>query len=152
MPDRYQQLVNTPLGRIVSKQIGLPRPMPLERYKEPGQPPISGPVLVGAAPDGRLHEAVRRVLEDVRAEVAVRGTHEEETFRALVFDASGIADSAALKELWAFFHPTIRRVRPSGRLIVLGTPPEQCADPAEAIAQRALEGFVRSMGKEARGG
>ena len=31
MSDRYQQLVNTPLGRIVTKQIGLPTPMALER-------------------------------------------------------------------------------------------------------------------------
>ena len=43
MSDRYQQLVNTPIGRIVSKQVGLPMPTPLERY-EPGQPVIDGPV------------------------------------------------------------------------------------------------------------
>ena len=48
MADRYQQLVNTPLGRIVSKQVGLPTPVKLERY-EPGQPVISGPVLVAGA-------------------------------------------------------------------------------------------------------
>ena len=36
MSDRYQQLVNTPVGKIVSKQIGLPTPGKLERY-EPGQ-------------------------------------------------------------------------------------------------------------------
>jgi 3-oxoacyl-[acyl-carrier protein] reductase len=35
---------------------------------------------------------------------------------------------------------------------VLGTPPEDCSEPAGAIAQRALEGFVRSVGKEAKGG
>jgi len=51
--DRYQQLVNTPIGRIVSKQIGLPNPTKLERY-EPGGPLISGPVLLGAARGGRL--------------------------------------------------------------------------------------------------
>ena len=53
MSDRYQQLVNTPVGKIVSKQIGLPNPVKLERY-ERGQPVISGPVLLGAAPGGRL--------------------------------------------------------------------------------------------------
>ncbi len=35
MADRYQQLVNTPIGRIVTKQVGLPSPVELERY-EPG--------------------------------------------------------------------------------------------------------------------
>ena len=42
----------------------------------------------------------------------------------------------------------IRRLAPSGRVIVLGTPPEDAATPREATAQRALEGFVRSLGKE----
>ena len=33
MSDRYQQLINTPIGKIVSKQIGLPSPVKLERYE-----------------------------------------------------------------------------------------------------------------------
>jgi 3-oxoacyl-[acyl-carrier protein] reductase len=35
---------------------------------------------------------------------------------------------------------------------VLGTPPEDCRRPRQATAQRALEGFVRSVGKEVRRG
>jgi 3-oxoacyl-[acyl-carrier protein] reductase len=69
-----------------------------------------------------------------------------------VFDASGIDSSSSLRDLWAFFHPAIRRVLQSGRVIVLGTPPEDCGTPGAAIAQRALEGFVRSVGKEVRRG
>ena len=42
----------------------------------------------------------------------------------------------------------VERTEGTGRGIVLGTPPEACASPAEAVAQRALEGFVRSVGKE----
>jgi 3-oxoacyl-[acyl-carrier protein] reductase len=37
-------------------------------------------------------------------------------------------------------------------VIVLGTPPEACDSPREATAQRALEGFARSVGKEVRKG
>ena len=40
MADRYQQLINTPIGKIVSKQIGLPAPVKLERY-ERGQPVVA---------------------------------------------------------------------------------------------------------------
>jgi 3-oxoacyl-[acyl-carrier protein] reductase len=151
VPDRYQQLINTPVGRVLSKQVGLPQPVSLERY-EPGQPVIDGSVLLGAAPGERLTDAIRAVLGRIGAEVAVRGTHEQETFKALVFDATGIADSAALKEAWAFFHPAIRRVRRSGRVLVLGTAPEECGAPEQAIAQRALEGLTRSIGKEVRRG
>src|SRR5207302_1086789 len=37
-------------------------------------------------------------------------------------------------------------------VIVLGTPPDEAGTPREATAQRALEGFVRSIGKEVRRG
>jgi 3-oxoacyl-[acyl-carrier protein] reductase len=69
-------------------------------------------------------------------------------YGALVFDATGIVESAQLEELHAFFHPTIRRAASCGRVIVLGTPPETAKRPAEAVAQRALEGLTRAMGKE----
>jgi 3-oxoacyl-[acyl-carrier protein] reductase len=171
--DRYQQLVNTPIGRIVTKQVGLPNPPKLERY-EPGQPPISGPVLLGAAPGGRLAGAAAAVLASIGAEVSTpmqddlrkaaagagldagifnsEAAPSEKTFKALVLDASGIDSSERLVEAWEFLHPTIRRVRTCGRLIVLGTPPEDCGSPAEAIAQRALEGLVRAIGKEIKKG
>jgi 3-oxoacyl-[acyl-carrier protein] reductase len=173
MADRYQQLINTPIGRIVSRQVGLPSPVGLERY-EPGRPVISGPVLLGAAPGSRLAPAIATVLAAIGAEVhtplqedvrtAAAGAnvdakvfnHEvapaDQTFKALVFDATGIGSSDALSDAWSFFHATIRRVRHSGRVIVLATPPEDAASPPEAIAQRALEGLVRSIGKEVRKG
>jgi 3-oxoacyl-[acyl-carrier protein] reductase len=169
MADRYQQLINTPIGRIVSKQVGLPSPVKLDRY-EPGQPVIAGPVLLGATSGGRLARAITAVLqsigaethtamhEDLRSAAAAAGLDAkvfnpdvapaDQTFKAIVLDATGIASSDQLVEAWAFLHPTIRRVRRSGRVIVLGTPPADCADPREATAQRALEGLVRSIGKE----
>jgi 3-oxoacyl-[acyl-carrier protein] reductase len=173
MSDRYQQLVNTPIGRIVTKQIGLPQPVPLERWK-PGSPVIDGPVLLGAAPGSGVTGPIAKVLASVGAEVSTplqdeprraaadadigaaifnpETATEDDTFKALVFDATGIADSAQLREAYAFFHPTIRRVRRSGRVIVVGTPPEECKQAEEAVAQRALEGLVRSLGKEVRRG
>ena len=173
MSDRYQQLINTQIGKIVSKQIGLPSPVKLERY-ERGQPVVTGPVLFGAAPGGRLAGTIAQILkavdaevhtsldEEVRTAAADAGLEakvfnpetapEDQRFKALVFDASGIADSTQLREAYAFFHPTIRRVRTSGRVIVLGTPPDDATSPRQATVQRALEGFVRSVGKEVRRG
>lgn len=151
MADRYRQLINTPIGKLVSKQVGLPSPVKLERYA-PGQPVISGPVLLGAAPGGRLEPSIERVLGDVAAEMVSGPPAGEQTFKALIFDATGIAESEQLREAWAFFHPAIRRVRESGRVLVLATAPEDCRTPRAATAQRALEGFVRSIGKELRRG
>jgi 3-oxoacyl-[acyl-carrier protein] reductase len=173
MADRYSQLINTPIGKIVSKQVGLPSPTTLDRY-EPGQPVIDGPVLLGAADGARIAGAAAKVLRSIKADVhtplddparsaaadagldaAVFNAEvapSDQTFKALVFDASGITSAEQLHAAWEFFHPTIRRVRPSGRVVVLGTPPEACKDPLEAIAQRALEGLVRSIAKEVRRG
>jgi 3-oxoacyl-[acyl-carrier protein] reductase len=151
MADRYQQLVNTPIGRIVTKQVGLPAPVRLERY-EPGQPLVRGPVLLGAARGGRLSEPVEGVLREAGAELFAGIPGADETFKALVFDATGIKGAEQLHEAYAFFHPVIRRLRASGRVIVLGALPSDAADPWEAIAQRALEGLVRSIGKEVRRG
>jgi 3-oxoacyl-[acyl-carrier protein] reductase len=151
MADRYQQLVNTPIGRIVAGQVGLPTPVTLERY-EPGQALVNGPVLLGAAPGGRLSDAVKGVLDEAGAEVFTGIPGVDETFKALVFDATGIKGGEELHEAYAFFHPVIRRVRSSGRVIVLGTPPSDASDPWESVAQRALEGLVRSIGKEVRKG
>src|SRR5947209_14665170 len=151
MADRYQQLVNTPIGRIVSKQVGLPSPVTLERY-QPGQPLISGPVLVGAARGGRLSEQAEGILREADVEVFSGIPGADETFKALLFDATGITSSEQLREAWSFFHPVIRSLRRSGRVIVLATPPDQADNPVEAIAQRALKGLVRSIGKEVRRG
>ena len=146
MADRYRQFTKTPLGRFLVPKLGLPNPATLRRY-QPGQPPLNGPALQGAAPGGRLEKTLRAQLFDADIEVV----DHDERYGALVFDATGITDPAQLRELHLFFHPVIRKVGPSGRVVVLGTPPE-LVEGRERIAQRALEGFVRSVGKELKRG
>ncbi len=105
---------------------------------------MSGPVLHGAAPGGRLEKQLESLLDEVGAPQAA---DPEERIKTLVFDATGIANSTELVELQRFFHPNVKRVERSGRVVVLGTPP-QGLPVREATAQRALEGFTRSLGKE----
>jgi 3-oxoacyl-[acyl-carrier protein] reductase len=128
-------------------RVGLPRPPLLRRY-EPGQALLPGPAIVGGAPGGRLLSQVQDVLKRAGAEVHDRGA---ERPAALVFDASGIARSEDLVALHDFFGPLVRGLRGNGRVVVLGTPPELAGDPRAAAAQRALEGFTRSLGKELGG-
>jgi 3-oxoacyl-[acyl-carrier protein] reductase len=146
MSDRYSQIVNAPVVSTIARQVGLPRPVDLDRY-QPGKPVIAGPVLSGAAPGGRLERALKKVLDDIGAERAGA----EGKAKALVFDASGIADSTELVELQRFFYPAVPRLRSSGRLIVLGTTPALAGSTRTHTAQRALEGFVRSLAKEIGG-
>jgi 3-oxoacyl-[acyl-carrier protein] reductase len=150
--DRYQRLSSTPPGKFLVGRLGLPESTPLRRY-EPGQPLLDGPALVGGAPGARLTAAAERILADAGADVRREGSEGETTkLAAIVFDASGITTSEDLSALHDFLSPTIRRIGASGRLVVLGTPPEQAADRRHAVAQRALEGFVRSAAKELRRG
>jgi 3-oxoacyl-[acyl-carrier protein] reductase len=67
---------------------------------------------------------------------------------ALVFDATGLTSPDELRALYDFFHPRIRGVARSGRVVVLGRAADQTRDVATAAARRALEGFVRSAGRE----
>ncbi len=146
MADRYSQVVNAPLVGTIAKQLGLPQPVSLDRYQE-GQPVVSGPVLHDGAPAGRLGKAIAGILDSIKAERAGA----EGRAKALVFDATGIADSTELVELQRFFYPAVGRLQRSGRVVVLGTPPEEAGSVPAQIAQRALEGFTRSLGKEIGG-
>jgi 3-oxoacyl-[acyl-carrier protein] reductase len=149
MSDRYQSLIHTPVGQVLAKNLGLPNPVPLERYTA-GDPLVSGTVMVGGT--GRLAGAVTEVLETLGI-ACVKGPQDGEKYQGLVFDATGIESSAELVELQRFFTPLLRSLRPCSRLVVLGTPPEMTNSGQERVAQRALEGFTRSLGKEVgRGG
>jgi 3-oxoacyl-[acyl-carrier protein] reductase len=145
--DRYQRLANAPVGRTVVKRLGLPTPTPIQRH-EPGRPVVTAPVLVGASRGGRLLETAHEVLRSIEAHTLTETEEEGEPLAALVFDASGIDDSTRLRGLYDFFHPVARRLAASGRALVLGSPPERCESLREATAQRAVEGFVRSLAKE----
>ncbi|NMO56148.1 3-oxoacyl-ACP reductase [Actinoplanes sp. TBRC 11911] len=144
MADRYATFANSGAGRALVKRLGLPDPPRLRRHHD-GDPLATRPVLLGAATGGWLGDEVRKVLGGAGVEVAEVAAPPH---AALVFDATGIDGSARLSELFAFFQPNARTLQPSGRVVVLATPPEACASPAEATGQRALEGFTRSVGKE----
>ncbi len=153
--DRYAEFVRGPVGGFIAPKVGLPQPTKLERYKK-GQPVVDGKAFIGAAPGGRLGESLVAALESANVEFASSepgvAPEGDERYKVLIFDATGITDSTQLEELWRFFHPTIRRVKTSGRVVVLGTQPELTSGPREATAQRALEGFTRAVGKEIRKG
>lgn len=147
--DRYQALANSALGGAVVKRLGLPAPPSLERH-EPGKPVVSGPVLIGAAHGGRLADPLREALRSIGAHVLEGEGSDDGDVRpaALVFDATGIDDSTRLRSLYEFLHPTIASLERSGRVVVLATPPEEPESVREGTAQRAIEGFVRSVAKE----
>ena len=143
-PKLYAQIISSAPGSFLAKQFGLPQPEKLRRY-QPGEAALPGPLLLGG--NGRLIEPLRTLLSDYPA-----ADPADSTVGALVFDATGITDAAGLEQLFTFFQPSIRNLAPSGRVVVLGTTPEEAVSVDERIAQRALEGFTRSLAKELRRG
>ncbi|WP_227429307.1 3-oxoacyl-ACP reductase [Psychrobacter sp. I-STPA6b] len=171
MSDRYGTFVQSPVGNKIAKNLGLPLPAVLDRF-ELGQKLVRGSVLFGAASgtDQSLSQSIARILVDVHAEVYASdaedvqkvlaeagvetksATGHDEKYKVLLFDASNIKTTDELEQLYEFFHPVARQVAASGRVIVVGRPPESCDTIEYATVQRSLEGFVRSVGKEFKRG
>ncbi|WP_432503850.1 3-oxoacyl-ACP reductase [Kineococcus arenarius] len=154
--DVYGDLVGTGPGAAAAKRLGLPVPPRLRRYA-PGQEFLTGPALVlrvGAAP----------LADDAAVWLAAAGAHVladleaagEERLGAVVVDASTarrVEDLGRLRELLA---PAFRRTARSGRVLLLGAVPAEAGEGPGGVEARAvqqgLDGLVRSLAKEARGG
>ncbi|MGB5324398.1 MAG: 3-oxoacyl-ACP reductase [Pseudomonadales bacterium] len=167
MSDRYIDFVNSGMGQGIARSVGLPQPLRLRRY-EHGVDFIDGDCLVGAAPGAAHLDELADILQASRSDIYIKCDNPEtkkllknellaareydvempDKLRALVFDASGIKNSNELRELYNFFHPVVRKLQSCGRVVVIGSPPGNCAEAAARIAQRALEGFTRALGKE----
>ncbi|MCA9569206.1 MAG: 3-oxoacyl-ACP reductase [Myxococcales bacterium] len=182
MADRLVDLAARPAARKWITRLGLPVPLP-QTLRRPEGPWVERPladrdVLFGTTGESALGDVLATTLAasganpwlvDANTVLAsfqaageawgrpprIVGHDEVPDIRphALVFDATGIDDPAALRSLFDFFHPRVKSMSRCGRCVVIGRPAEKIADPARAAAQGALEGFVRSLGKEVgRGG
>jgi 3-oxoacyl-[acyl-carrier protein] reductase len=149
--DWYRDFANSGVGSTVVEQLGLPRPAVLRRY-EPGAPLLTGPAVVGTTGGGRLHETLIRVLEDAGVPVQPPTATDGERLGAVLLDATGVTGPADLAAAHEFLAPAVRRLGPSGRVLVLADPPSDAGSPAQAAARQALEGLVRSVAKELRDG
>ena len=168
MSDHYGELVQSPLGKKVAKNLGLPMPMKLDRY-ETGQPVVRGEVALGIASgeDAAVQSALVEILGGYEAKVNTDATlnHLKTTslndrlkddnarFKVAIFDATNIKNTDELKQVYDFFHPIARRLKASGRVLVIARP-ECCTgdDIGFSLAQRAVLGFVKSIAKEFKRG
>ena len=169
MTDSYLNFANSPLGAKLADTLGLPKPINLERYGA-GQAVVQGSVLLGGNARsellGELAAAFASMLVQTVAHTqlpqwmpvanqvglmtgrwGVNGQPGEKV-KALVFDATGLADSSQSDALYQFFHDAARSVLPCGRVVILGRPPEGCTTARQATIQRALEGLSRALAKE----
>lgn len=174
MNDLYGELVQSGLGRKIAKNLGLPTPITLERY-EAGQPILTGEVLAGFGDDTAdtsVKDAVLDLLSRHHAHLSVdpetiayaqdfdgvladsdkKRYDEHSLFKVVIFDASTLKNTNELIRLYEFFHPIMKKIKSSGRIIIIGRP--KCCTPEidYTIAQKSLEGFVKSLAKESKKG
>jgi len=143
--DRYQRWVNSPLGSALAGRVGLPQPAVLRRY-HPDDPLLDGPLLLGGTGLDGLGSSLAAAGAEVHTELG-----NDRRWAALVYDATGLREPAGLVGLREFLHGSLRRLGPSGRVVLLGRAPQELA-PEAAAAQQALDGLVRSLAKELRDG
>jgi 3-oxoacyl-[acyl-carrier protein] reductase len=160
MSDRYLAFANSTAGRRLVGALGLPAAPYLERWMAGRTRPVEGALLLGG--DGNLADAVlacaNKLTCDLYAprqgqfDVPQWSAEQGPRLKALVFDASGLSRFEQLSELREFFQPALKRLDSCPRVVVLGRAPESLEEPLAASVQRALEGFIRSLGKEIRHG
>lgn len=173
MSDFLLQLGQNPQARRLIKALGLPLPIPqtLARADGPWEPRplVDRTIVVGGLGAGRMAAPVAQLLAESGASAIVIGDAPgafrsageaygrparsaqltalpEGKVHGVVFDASELAEPAALRALYEHFHALAPRLAASGRAIVIGRP--ATGAPAVAATQAALEGFVRSLAKE----
>lgn len=153
-----------------SLKLPVSLPLSLDRDLEPEVArPLAGKLLVVGRPSGALSASAVHALAqagcgfiDSGAELADGVEQSLEAYGSarvaqqdasrgadvLVFDASGIAHTDALIELYQFFHEWVGRIRSHGRALVIAHGVGDAADPMRAAVVAALSGFVRSLAKE----
>lgn len=173
MKDGYLDFANSAMGAKLVNALGLPKPLPLDRYR-PGQPVVQGSVLIGGSNDSQLLDSLANVMASIGAQTLAHdrlpqwiatankaglttgrwGSNGQpgEKVKALVFDATGLSDSTQSDAMYWFFHDAARSLLPCGRVVIIGRPPQECTNPRKATVQRSLEGLMRSLGKELKKG
>ncbi|WP_104118713.1 3-oxoacyl-ACP reductase [Arthrobacter sp. B1805] len=148
MADSYLNLVNTPLPAKIAKALGLPRPSVLRRYT-PGEALAVNPVLVAGSGPGA--DALADVLLGWDVEVR-RHVLPGEKLSAAVVVLDRAASPADLAAPMLELGQAVRLLVPGGRVMGVFRSPADTTDPAEAAARQGVDGAIRSVAHELRGG
>lgn len=152
MTDRYLTLVNSGVTATVAKRLGLPRPAVLRRYA-PGDPLVPEPLLVVNDPASAADaDALTDRLVDWGLDVRRHGGREDR-FGAILLVLTGVTSPADLGDPALAIGGTLRGLARGGRVVAVSRPAAGAGtDAATAAARRGVEGIVRSLAKELRGG
>jgi len=147
MTDFFVELGKNKAAKNILSKVGVSAPPTLARASDPWAADELGGSTFVLGSLGNLHDTLAEVVEEAGGVVSDTESTEERV-GGLVFDASEVTSVGDLKSVYDFFHPRIRGVGRSGRLVVVARPVHSASSVEEASVRRALEGFVRSAAKE----
>jgi 3-oxoacyl-[acyl-carrier protein] reductase len=176
MSDVLLNLARHPQARQLVKTLGLPIPLPQELRRASGPwveralaertvvlgglqegplAPVVAAAVIGAGANplvaGQLPTAVRELGEayarPARA-LELAAVPEDLRIDGVIFDATALATVDELNRLHTFFVPLLSKLATCAHLVVLGRPVTEAPSGEAAAVAGALEGFVRSLGKE----
>ncbi|WP_034610608.1 3-oxoacyl-ACP reductase [Cellulomonas sp. URHD0024] len=143
--DTYLNLVNGGFTGKVAKQFGLPQPAPLRRFA-PGQPLLDGPVLVLG--DDELADLL---ATDWALDVHRRPTPDLR-YSAVVLGLTDLIHPSALSAPVMELAGVLKKLARGGRVVTVSRAASPEDAPSVAAARQGVDGFVRSIAKELRGG
>ncbi|QDY91136.1 3-oxoacyl-ACP reductase [Arthrobacter sp. UKPF54-2] len=148
MTDKYTQFVSRGLGKDLAKKLGLPQPVVLRRH-QPGQPLVTGPVLVQGAGHG-ADELAATLLSwdlDVRRHAVPR-----EKLGAIILVLDEAARPEDLEKPVLAAAASLRDLAANARVVTISRAAAEATDPAAAAARQGVDGLLRSLAKELRAG
>lgn len=144
--DTYLNLVNGGFVGKVAKQLGLPQPTTLKRHA-PGQPLLDGPVLVLGDDD----DLARLLSADWDLDVHRHATPETR-YSAVILGLTGLTHPSELSAPVLELAGVLKKLARCGRVVTLSRAARADDAPAVAAARQGVDGLLRSVAKELRGG
>lgn len=181
MADLYTTLTRNPVGKAVTRRLGMPQPATLRR----GRTMPSGPIVLGTVGGGDIAartldllgiSAIEALADTGPPDAEQAGAGQPDTaagadnpeasadaapprvpayperIGALVLDATMARTIDDLEAVRALLRPALKAMEPSGRVMVIGVSPHKLSGVQASAVCQALEGIVRSVGKEMRAG
>lgn len=146
--DRYLSLVNRGTTAKLAKRLGLPRPPLLSRF-DPAQPLPTRPVVVLG--DGKDADAVAHQLLEWDLDVR-RTAPPNDRIHGVVLVLNDATNPGDLEAPMLALAGCLRAVAPGGRVVTLSRSTNDTDPPALAATRRGVEGALRSLAHELRGG
>ena len=164
LDDLISGVLDSKVGKAVAAKAGLPEATVLRR----GDAMPSGAIALGVVEPGTgslVPDALAALGVDVQPALIdtpdSRSTDADGRQRppaypgrigGIVIDATGADRIEQLEQVRAVLRPAVKALEPSGRVIIVAADPATSADVETATVRQALDGIMRSVGKELRFG